>query len=108
MYRKFYDVLINWKKKNTKEPLLVTGARQVGKTWIIDRFCREQFSDYASFNFESNPELDSVFSGSLEPDHLLRQLSILAGRQLTSDTVKGSRWVKDQSARTTLSPVVPR
>ena len=87
MYRKFYDVLINWKKKNTKEPLLVTGTRQVGKTWIIDRFCREQFSDYASFNFESNPELDSVFSGSLEPDHLLRQLSILAGRQLTSDTV---------------------
>ena len=87
MFRKFYDVLANWKAQDTKEPLLVTGARQVGKTWLIDRFCRDQFSDYAYFNFESSPDLESVFSGSLEPDHLLRQLSILAGRRLTPETI---------------------
>ena len=48
MYRKFYGVLEEWEDKKTKEPLLVAGARQVGKTWIIKKFCSERYNDHLS------------------------------------------------------------
>ena len=43
MYRKFIEQLRIWEKNKTKEPLLVTGARQVGKTWLIKEFCKEEY-----------------------------------------------------------------
>mgnify|MGYP005773200167 FL=1 len=46
MFREFYNCLLNWKEKNILTPLMVVGARQVGKTYIIDAFCRDNFDDY--------------------------------------------------------------
>ena len=46
MFREFYNCLLNWKEKNILTPLMVVGARQVGKIYIIDAFCRDNFDDY--------------------------------------------------------------
>lgn len=43
MYRKFQEVLSCWEKERTKEPLMICGARQVGKTWLIKHFCEETY-----------------------------------------------------------------
>lgn len=86
MYRKFYNTLTSWENNKTKEPLLVVGARQVGKTWIIRKFCEDVYSDYIYLNFESNPELISIFEGKLEPSHIINQLEILTDKKITVET----------------------
>ena len=46
MKRKFYNTLIKWKENNMEKPLMVVGARQIGKTYIIEEFCKNEFKDY--------------------------------------------------------------
>lgn len=46
MKRKFYNTLISWKENNIEMPLMVVGARQIGKTYLINKFCEENFSEY--------------------------------------------------------------
>ena len=79
MYRKFYQTLEQWEEQQIKEPLLVVGARQVGKTWIIKEFCKNRYENYKYLNFESMKGLDSVFEESLEPETILENLEILTG-----------------------------
>ena len=86
MYRKFIEQLRVWEKNKTKEPLLVTGARQVGKTWLIKEFCKEEYADYVYINFEEGEDYASAFEGSLSPKDILRTLSILAERKITEST----------------------
>ena len=86
MYRKFIEQLRIWEKNKTKEPLLVTGARQVGKTWLIKEFCKEEYADYVYINFEERDDYASAFEGSLSPKDILRTLSILAERKITEST----------------------
>ena len=73
--RKFYNTLLSWKKKHSMECLLVKGARQIGKTFIIDSFGRGNYSSYLYINFQTNPEYREIFSGSLEAAEILRKLS---------------------------------
>lgn len=82
MERRFWKVLESWKDRREQEPLLVVGARQVGKTWLIRRFFQERFPDYIYLNLEERPDLMSVFEGSLEPEAILRNLEILLGRKI--------------------------
>ena len=86
MFRKFYDVLSRWEENNVQEPMLVVGARQVGKTWIIRKFCSERYERYVYFNFEANPELESIFEGSLEPKAIIEGLEILFGCRIDVNT----------------------
>ena len=74
--RKFYDVLLNWKKAKKNECLLVNGARQVGKTFIIEKFGQEQYRKYYYLNFIKDPSLKSIFEGSLEPSELYKRMSL--------------------------------
>ena len=46
MERKFYNTLLDWKKNSIKTPLMIVGARQIGKTYIINEFCKKEFKDY--------------------------------------------------------------
>ena len=57
MERKFIKQLQNWKQKNIKEPLMVVGARQIGKTYIINKFCKENYKNYIYLNFEDITKL---------------------------------------------------
>ena len=63
--RKFYNRLLEWKKKEKKMPLLVKGARQVGKTFIIRQFAKT-YATYVELNFLENPEHCRVFEGALD------------------------------------------
>ncbi len=86
MYRKFYGVLEEWENKKTKEPLLVTGARQVGKTWIIKKFCSERYDDHLYLNFEREPGISDFFEDSLEPVEILKKIGIYKGRKIDAST----------------------
>ena len=61
MKRDFYDVLMDWKNNNVLTPLMVVGARQVGKTYIIDDFCKNNFSDYIYVNLLNNKRIVDIF-----------------------------------------------
>lgn len=73
--RKFYDTLLQWKGTHRQEGLLVKGARQVGKTFIIDRFARDNYASYLYINFIDTPEHREIFSGSIKADAIFRKLS---------------------------------
>ena len=75
--RKIYQDLINWKNNKNKKSLIVKGARQVGKTFIIDKFCRENYKNYVSINFFENEEYASIFEGGLDVDNIIKRLTII-------------------------------
>lgn len=60
MKRKFLEKLEYWKKNEIKTPLLITGARQIGKTYIINEFCTSHFENYIYLNFENMSELSTI------------------------------------------------
>ena len=73
--RKFYDVLANWKASNPRKCLLVKGARQIGKTFIIDHFGKTNYTSYLYLNFLTNPEYREFFDGNLEADDIFKRIS---------------------------------
>ncbi|MCR5461405.1 MAG: ATP-binding protein [Acetatifactor sp.] len=87
MKRKFYDELVKWEKENVKEPLLVIGARQVGKTWIIKSFCENTYPNYVYVNLEEQKDLISIFEENLTPEVILKKLSIVLGKTIDDKTV---------------------
>lgn len=64
--RKIMDQLLAWKNREHKPCLLIRGARQVGKTFILDQFARENYENYIYINFELTPSLKSIFDGDLD------------------------------------------
>ena len=87
--RKFYDYLVEWKKNKGRECLLVKGARQIGKTFIIRKFGRENYDRFIEINFVEEPQFISVFSGNLDADTIFtsisairRDMDIVPGRTL--------------------------
>lgn len=79
MQRTFIEKLKNWKEKPNRKPLILEGARQVGKTWLMKEFGRRYFSDVAYINFENNENLRTVFSGDLQTERLILALSAESG-----------------------------
>ncbi|MDE6211576.1 MAG: AAA family ATPase, partial [Clostridia bacterium] len=74
--RKFMQTLIDWKNRKSKECLLVKGARQIGKTFIIDMFGRKNYSNYIYINFFVQPNLKEVFDGALSADEIFKRMSV--------------------------------
>ena len=74
--RKIYNQLVHWKDTHSKECLLVKGARQIGKTFILDYFGKNNYSSYLYVNFLFNPAYRDIFSGSLEADEIYKAVSI--------------------------------
>ena len=75
--RKFSETLKQWKETKKRECLLVNGARQVGKTFIIDVFGRENYKSYIYLNLFKNPEYKQIFEGELEPNEIYKRISLL-------------------------------
>jgi predicted AAA+ superfamily ATPase len=73
--RKFMDVLVRWKKEKKKECLLVTGARQVGKTFIIREFAKQNYGNIVELNFMAEPKFKKVFDGSLKMDEIIKKIT---------------------------------
>lgn len=76
MYRKIEEDLKNW-KNNYKMPLMLVGARQTGKTFILDHFCKNNFDNYIYLNLEKEPDVAQIFSSTLKPDEIIEQIKIL-------------------------------
>jgi len=76
MKRDIYYNLLEWKKSSRRKPLILQGARQVGKTYILKEFGKNEYSDIAYFNFEEDTTLNDFFKGKLSPKEIIRKLSI--------------------------------
>ena len=61
MQRKIYEKLKKWKDKGMKKPLMIIGARQVGKTYIVKQFCEKEFNNYISINLLDHPEISKIY-----------------------------------------------
>jgi len=77
--RKFYDFLVDWHSKNQRECLLVKGARQVGKTYIIRQFGYERFEHFVELNFVLHPEYIQAFDGDLSVRSIVEALTAIGG-----------------------------
>lgn len=82
MYRKVRQFLEKWKESNSRKPLILQGARQVGKTYAILEFGRIHYENVAYFNFETNPKLNETFEENISPDYLIPILSSIAGQTI--------------------------
>lgn len=74
--RKIESFLLEWKAKPKKNCLLIKGARQVGKTFIVDKFGKENYKSYIRINFEQNKSLKSIFDGDLDIETLKKQITL--------------------------------
>ncbi|HEB69316.1 MAG TPA: ATP-binding protein [Desulfobulbus sp.] len=82
MKRDIYAHLITWKNSSRRKPLILRGARQTGKTYILQKFGQQEFDDFFYFNFEESSRLDSLFSQSLDPEKIIFNLSLLSKKKI--------------------------
>lgn len=82
MERKAMSKLIMWKESNTRKPLIVKGARQVGKTWLMREFGKKHYEEFFYFNFDEEEELKSIFQTNKDPYRILQLLGLIAGRKI--------------------------
>lgn len=86
--REIIDRFKRWKDSGDRKPILLKGARQIGKTWAMETFGKECFDYCAKFDFDRQPELKSVFRTTKEPDRIIKELTlycdvpIIAGKTL--------------------------
>lgn len=85
MFRKITNYLQEWKQSPYRKPLILQGARQVGKTYALLEFGKEQYENVAYFNFETNPSLIKTFDESIEPGYLVPLLSRIAGQTIVTE-----------------------
>ena len=76
LQRKAYNQLLDWKNHSSKMVLLVKGARQIGKTFTIEQFAKEQYQRCIRINFDENPAYKTIFDGDLDMDTLIKQISL--------------------------------
>jgi len=81
------DDLVEWKNSRNRKPLILRGARQTGKTWILQEFGTNSFSDMIYIHLEENAAMTALFSGSLDPQRLLEGLSAYAGKAIKPDSL---------------------
>ena len=79
------EALKEWKISPQRKPLILYGARQVGKTWLLKEFGRTRYKKVAYFSFYNNPRLCSVFEGGLNIDRIVTSLSIEADLEITAE-----------------------
>lgn len=77
MYRKIYKKLLNWKKNNILTPLMVIGARQVGKTYIINEFCKKEFEKYIYINLLDHLEIVKLFKEDISTKDKFEKLEMI-------------------------------
>jgi uncharacterized protein len=85
MYRKLMEDLKAWKDKKNRLPLILRGARQVGKTWLLKEFGRACFDDVLYLNFEDAGKIRDIFEGSIEPQRIIEYLGALHGRKIVPE-----------------------
>ena len=85
MYRTAMEKLLKWKQSKHRKPLIIEGARQVGKTWLMKEFGKQAYADTVYINFDSNSRMADLFSADLDTDRLIMGLELYAGRKINPD-----------------------
>ncbi|MBO7174201.1 MAG: ATP-binding protein [Spirochaetaceae bacterium] len=85
MYRIAIENLLNWKQSKRRKPLIIEGARQVGKTWLMKEFGRQAYADTIYINFDSNSRMSDLFASDLDTDRLIMGLELYVGRKIDPD-----------------------
>lgn len=79
MYREKLKELKLWKNSNDRKPLIIRGARQVGKTWIMQEFGNKNYEKVAYINFDGNERMERLFQGDFDIERLIEGLKIETG-----------------------------
>lgn len=74
--RDIVTYLEEWLKRQDRKPILLKGARQIGKSWVMEEFGKRYFEHYAKFDFDENPELQQLFNISKDPARILKELAL--------------------------------
>ena len=82
MKRNAIQELIKWKSSEERKPLVMRGARQVGKTWLMKEFGQNYYESYVYFNFDEEDELKSIFEANKNPNRIIELLSMIAGEKI--------------------------
>ena len=85
MYRNQIEKLINWKNNKNKKPLIIRGARQVGKTWLMKEFGKNFYKKSAYINFDKNTRMEQLFSGDLNINRIIEGLKLESGVNITAN-----------------------
>lgn len=85
MYRKAIERLAAWKDSKLRKPLILTGARQVGKTWLMKEFGKQYFEDVCYINFENSGSIADIFEGTIVPSRILELLGAYHGHRIHPD-----------------------
>lgn len=86
MYRIALEKLLTWKQSKRRKPLIIEGARQVGKTWLMKEFGKQAYADTVYINFDSNSRMAELFASDLDTDRLIMGLELYAGRKIDPDS----------------------
>ena len=85
MYRIAMEKLLKWKESKRRKPLIIKGARQVGKTWLMKEFGRLYYTDTVYINFDSNSRMAELFASDLDTERLIMGLELYSGRKIDPD-----------------------
>lgn len=85
MQRLFEKKLFEWKESGMQKPLMVVGARQIGKTYTIEKFAKENFEQYLYFNLERNSDVRDIFEKSIDDEKIMGDLELYLGKKIDLD-----------------------
>ena len=86
MYRAAIEDLKAWKAKKNRKPLIIRGARQVGKSWLMKEFGTREYEDMIYVSFDNNERMANLFEGSMNVERLIAGLELYAGRKIVPET----------------------
>lgn len=82
MKRNAMQALVKWKTSEERKPLVLKGARQVGKTWLMKAFGQQCYDDYVYLNFDEEDELKSIFAANKNPQRIIELLSMVTEKKI--------------------------
>ena len=85
MYRIAMEKLLKWKQSKRRKPLIIEGARQVGKTWLMKEFGKQAYADTVYINFDSNSRMAELFASDLDTERLIMGLELYVGHKIDPD-----------------------
>ena len=86
MYRIAMEKLLNWKQSKRRKPLIIEGALQVGKTWLMKEFGRQAYADTVYINFDANSRMAELFASDLNTDRLILGLELYVGHKIDPES----------------------
>ena len=87
MYRIAMELLKNWKEKKNRKPIIIRGARQVGKTWLMKEFGKTSYENYIYINFDNNQRMQELFSHDLDIERIITGIELYAGQKIKPESM---------------------